>query len=106
MHRRPARGASPASLKFLVAVTGLRLVSWLGLLAGLVLLLGTLVTPTCRNYAGTARDSGYPCKVQHSGGSTEFIWSSEFSMSLPRAEVVGVILAALGGFGIIRTRRT
>lgn len=29
--------------------------------------------PLCRNYAGTANDSGYPCRIEHSDGSVEIL---------------------------------
>jgi hypothetical protein len=30
--------------------------------------------PLCRNYAGTANDSGYPCRIDHSDGSVEILY--------------------------------
>jgi hypothetical protein len=29
--------------------------------------------PLCRNYEGTANDSGYPCRINHSDGSVEIL---------------------------------
>jgi hypothetical protein len=94
---RPA--TYPACMK------GLRTVSLAAIVVGALLLVGTLATPTCRNYAGTARDSGYPCKLQRSSGSTEFIWSRTSSTSIPRAEVVAIIVVGIGLVAYRRGRR-
>ena len=32
------------------------------------------VPPLCRNYEGTANDSGYPCRIDHSDGSVEILY--------------------------------
>ncbi len=82
----------------------LRLASLAALVLGVLLLLAAFAVPTCRNFAGTARDSGYPCKVQHSSGSTEFIFSRTSSVSVPRAEVVAIVVLGLGVIGLRRSR--
>ena len=51
-------------------MSGLRLLSIAAIVVGAALFVGTLAVPTCRNYAGTSRDSGYPCKLQRSSGAT------------------------------------
>jgi hypothetical protein len=86
-------------------VSALRLVSAVALVVGVGLLAADLVTPQCRNYAGTARDSGYPCTVDRSGGSTDLVLSRTSTVSLPLATPLVFGLIALGAVGVARSRR-
>ena len=54
-------------------------------LAGAALFIADQVTPTWRNFAGTTRDSGYPCKIDRSSGATEFVLSRGTTITVPRA---------------------
>lgn len=85
-------------------VSGNRILAGVALIAGLALLIATIATPTCRNYRGTARDSGYPCKLNRSSVATQFLFSAESRVSIPRGELLGLGLLALGGW--IWARRT
>lgn len=71
--------------------------------AGLAIV--SLTVPTCRNYAGTARDSGYPCRIDRSSGATDFVLSRDTTITLPLAWVVIVGLVVLGGVLLARSRR-
>lgn len=67
--------------------------------------------PLCRNYSGTERDSGYPCRIDHSDGSTEYLyeegeeivrarqWPAQFlGMTMP--VWVPIVASFLGALGI------
>lgn len=75
------------------------------LVVAAALMIAHLAVPTCRNYAGTARDSGYPCKLNRSSGATDFVLSRDTTITLPLTWVVIVGLAVLGAFLLARSRR-
>jgi hypothetical protein len=83
-------------------VPGLRLLAVTALVAGAVLLVAGLALPTCRNYAGTSRDSGYPCKISRSSGATDFVFTS--TIGVPLATPLSIGLIVLGVVGIARSR--
>ena len=82
-----------------------RVLGIVALVIAAALFIAHLTVPTCRNYAGTARDSGYPCKLDRSSGATDFVLSRDTTITLPLAWVVIVALAVLGGFLLARSRR-
>lgn len=64
-------------------MTGLRAVSVVLLVAGVLLIIAGIATPTCANHVGTARDSGYTCKIDRSSGMTDFLPSRPTTISVP-----------------------
>jgi hypothetical protein len=79
------------------------------LVVGALLLLAGFAVPTCQNYAGTARDSGYPCKIDRSSGNTDFVLSRTSTISVPLTKPLAIGLAIglvlLGGFAWTRSLR-
>lgn len=67
--------------------------------------LGELAAPECRNAAGTANDSGYPCRIDHSGGESEYAFSRTTTITVPRAQQLAVGLLIIGVVGVAVTRR-
>lgn len=82
-----------------------RLAGIAALIAAGVLLVARVAVPTCRNYAGTARDSGYPYKLDRSSGATDFVLSRDTTLTLPLTWLVIIGLAVLGGLLWARSRR-
>jgi hypothetical protein len=83
----------------------LRLIALVALIAGVLLGIGELAAPTCRNAAGTAHDSGYPCRIGHSGGTSEYAFSRTTTITVPRARQLAVGLLIIGVVGVAITRR-
>jgi hypothetical protein len=78
-------------------VTALKSVAVVAVIAGAALLIAGFAVPTCRNYAGTARDSGYPCKIDRSSGAIDFVFSRTSTLSVPLATPLAIVLV-IGGF--------
>ncbi len=76
------------------------------IVAGVFLLVAGIATPTCANYAGTARDSGYPCKIDRSSGMTDFVLSNSSTITVPLSAWIGIALVVVGGVLLGRPRRT
>lgn len=74
-----------------------RVISIVLLVGGLVLVVAGIATPTCANYAGTAHDSGYPCKIDRSSAMTDFVLSRSTTVSVPLSAWLGVGLVVVGG---------
>jgi hypothetical protein len=84
---------------------GVRVAGIVALVIAGALLVAQIAVPTCRNYAGTARDSGYPCKIDRSSGATDFVLSRATTITLPLAWMVIIGFAVLGCVLIARSRR-
>lgn len=87
-------------------MTPLRAVAIVLLVAGLSLVIAGIATPTCVNYAGTARDSGYPCKIDRSSGMTDFVLSRSTTVSVPLSAWLGIGLVVVGGVMLGRSARS
>lgn len=83
----------------------LRLIALAALIAGVLLGLGELAAPDCRTAAGTANDSGYPCRIEHSGGTSEYAFSRTTTITVPRARQLAIGLLIVGVVGVAITRR-
>ena len=84
----------------------MRPLGWIGagaLLPAALLLLGE-AAPLCRNYRGTSRDSGYPCRIERSSGITEYLFSADASLGVPYPLVLAAVLGAGGVLAIARGR--
>ena len=74
------------------------------LVLGVVLLLGEFVVPECVNYAGTARDSGYPCRLDRSSGTSEYLFNKDLKIPVPFGNVVAFGLVIVGAGGLLLRR--
>lgn len=72
---------------------------------GLLLVVAGIAMPTCANYIGTDRDSGYPCKVDRSSGMTDVVFSRSTTIKVPLSAWLGVALIVTGGVLLGRPRR-
>lgn len=81
------------------------LLSAAALVLGGLLLLGEATTPICRNSAGTARDSGYPCKLHRSSGHTQFILDRDRAITVPYGRALIGLLAVGGAGGLVVVAR-
>ena len=83
----------------------LRLIALAALIVGVLLGLGELAAPDCHNAAGTAHDSGYPCRIARSSGKTEYAFSRTTTITVPRARQLTIGLIIVGVVGVAFTRR-
>jgi hypothetical protein len=67
--------------------------------------IGELGAPDCRNGAGTANDSGYPCQIDRSDGDTEYAFSKTTTITVPHARQLMFGLLIVGAVGVAVTRR-
>ena len=74
------------------------------LVLGVVLLIGEFVVPECVNYAGTARDSGYPCRLDRSSGTSEYLLNKNLKIPVPFGNVLAVGLTIFGASGLLLRR--
>lgn len=87
-------------------MTALRVFLVVLCMAGGVLVGSALLAPICANYAGTERDSGYPCRVERSNGTTEFVLSRSTTVSVPAAPWLGLGLVVGGSVMLGRSLRS
>jgi hypothetical protein len=83
----------------------LRLIALAALVVGVLLGLGELAAPDCRDAAGTAHDSGYPCRIDRSSGKTEYAFSKTTTVTVPYARQLTIGLLIVGVVGVAITRR-
>lgn len=83
----------------------LTVIAALALVVGALLGLGELAAPTCANFAGTARDSGYPCRIDRSSGASDYVLSQTTTISVPFAGGLAVVLVVAGVGGLLVARR-
>ena len=74
------------------------------LVLGVVLLLGEFVVPECANYAGTARDSGYPCRLDRSSGTSEYLFNKDTKIPVPFGNALAFGLTIIGAGGLLLRR--
>ena len=86
---RPCFGSSPSPLS-----------SW-----GCSSASAELAAPDCRDAAGTAHDSGYPCRIDRSSGKTEYAFSKTTTITVPYARQLMIGLLIVGVVGVAITRR-
>lgn len=75
---------------------------------GTILVLGeTPLVPQCRNYRGTDRDSGYPCRLDRSNGNTQYLFSSRSRITIPLGIIlaVGLLGGGISGLATMRKER-
>lgn len=71
---------------------------------GVALLIGEFVVPECVNYAGTARDSGYPCRLDRSSGTSEYLFGEDQTISVPFGTLLAFGLTIIGAGGLLLRR--
>ena len=74
------------------------------LVLGVVLLVGEFAVPECMNYAGTARDSGYPCRLDRSSGTSEYLFNKDTKIPVPFGNVLAFGLTIIGAGGLLLRR--
>ena len=82
----------------------MRVVFLLALVVGVVLLIGEFIVPECVNYAGTARDSGYPCRLDRSSGTSEYLFNNDLKIPVPFGNVLAFGLTIVGAGGLLLRR--
>ena len=73
---------------------------------GVALGVGEIAAPECRNFAGTARDSGYPCRIDRSSGDSEYLFSRTRKITVPHGDglAIGLVIARVIVLGLTRRR--
>lgn len=75
--------------------------------------------PLCTNFSGAANDSGYPCRIDHSDGSTEYLYVDDagtvqhqtqwpalfFGHAIPVAVPIAASVIGLLGIGVLYLTR-
>jgi hypothetical protein len=82
----------------------MRILFLIALVLGVVLLVGEFGVPECANYAGTARDSGYPCRLDRSSGASEYLLSKDLKIPVPFGNVLAFGLTIIGAGGLLLRR--
>ena len=75
------------------------------LVVGALLGLGELAAPTCENFAGTARHSGYPCRIDRSGGASDYHLNRARTVSVPYGDELAAGLLVVGVVRLVIVRR-
>lgn len=82
----------------------MRIIFLTAFVLGVVMLFGEFAVPECVNYAGTAGDSGYPCRLDRSSGTSEYLFNKDLKIPVPFGNVLAFGLVIIGAGGLLFRR--